>query len=74
MQRKRYLYRILLITEDILVHFQVLRYSKFLGIGEEFLDETVEDKDLKEGLDVGIELPADDPEVIKGTPNYGPNQ
>eukprot|EP01114_Cavostelium_apophysatum_P021952 TRINITY_DN7801_c0_g1_i1.p1 TRINITY_DN7801_c0_g1~~TRINITY_DN7801_c0_g1_i1.p1 ORF type:complete len:329 (+),score=39.95 TRINITY_DN7801_c0_g1_i1:44-1030(+) len=46
----------------------------YFGIGEEYLDESAPDKDLKEGIDLGIDLPSDDPDVMKGTPNYGSNQ
>jgi len=44
----------------------------YFGVGEEVLDEA--DADLKEGIDIGLELPDDDIDVVNKTPNYGPNQ
>jgi isopenicillin N synthase-like dioxygenase len=39
--------------------------------GEELgMDETV---DLKESFDLGVDLPADDPDVVAGVPFYSPN-
>ncbi|RJQ71536.1 isopenicillin N synthase family oxygenase [Pseudonocardiaceae bacterium YIM PH 21723] len=43
----------------------------YVGIGAEALDGV---GDMKESLDTGCEHPADHPEVLAGTPLYGPNQ
>jgi len=49
-------------------------HKGYFGLGEEVLDENHDFTDLKEGLDFGLELPDDDEEILKGTPNYGFNQ
>lgn len=56
----------------------------YVGVGAESLDGAIggdEDAigtasagDLKESLDTGIEHPPDHPEVVAGTPLFGPNQ
>jgi isopenicillin N synthase-like dioxygenase len=44
----------------------------YVGFGAERLDETAA-ADQKEAFNVGLELPADDPEVLAGAPFRGPN-
>ncbi len=44
----------------------------YVGFGTERLDETAA-ADQKEAFNVGLELPADDPEVLAGAPFRGPN-
>jgi len=52
-----------------------LNHRGYFGVGEENVDETRTDGgDLKEGIDIGLELPEDDEDILKQTPNYGPNQ
>lgn len=47
----------------------------YVGIATETLDDkNTMAGDLKETLDTGIDHAADHPEVVKGTPLYGPNQ
>ncbi len=44
----------------------------YVGFGTERLDETAA-ADQKEAFNIGLELPADDPEVLAGAPFRGPN-
>lgn len=44
----------------------------YVGFGAERLDETAA-ADQKKAFNVGLELPADDPEVLAGAPFRGPN-
>ena len=44
----------------------------YVGFGTERLDETTA-PDQKEAFNIGLDLPADDPEVLAGVPLRGPN-
>jgi len=48
----------------------------YFGWGEENLDpaKQKQDGDLKEGVNIGRDLPPEDPDVRAGTPLHGPNQ